>query len=78
MISLHPQAYAERLRDIGLNAHDAELYDAYSSGVAPQVVRMRRVLHDHREKARERVWLKGRPNGELDEVRCRWVTGRGR
>lgn len=51
-----------------MSAHDAELYDAYALGVAPQVARMRRVLQDHREKARERVWLKGRPNGELDEV----------
>jgi hypothetical protein len=69
MIPLLPQAHAERLRNIGLSAHDAELYDAYASGVAPQVARMRRALHDHREKSRERVWLKGRLNGELDEVR---------
>lgn len=33
------EAYAERLREIGLSAHDAELYDAYAAGVAPQVAR---------------------------------------
>ena len=63
------EAYAERLRDIGMAPHDAELYDAYRAGVEPQVARMRRALHDHRERSKERIWLKGRPHGELDEAR---------
>jgi len=62
------EAYAERLKEIGMSAHDAELYDAYATSVASQVARMRRVLQDHRERSKERIWLKGRPHGELDEV----------
>eukprot|EP00966_Prymnesium_polylepis_P259647 5997386-Prymnesium_polylepis.1 len=30
---------------------------------------MRRVLHEHQARAVERVWLRGRPQGELDETR---------
>jgi hypothetical protein len=37
--------------------------------VAPQVQRMRRVLREHETRSVERVWLKGRPQGELDEAR---------
>eukprot|EP00967_Tisochrysis_lutea_P074930 scaffold100790_cov30-Tisochrysis_lutea.AAC.2 len=59
---------SERLKEIGMSAHDAELYDAYATSVASQVARMRRVLQDHRERSKERIWLKGRPHGELDEV----------
>ena len=41
----------------------------YADAVAPQVQRMRRVLREHETRSVERVWLKGRPQGELDEAR---------
>ncbi len=63
------EAYAARLEELGLAPHDAKQYDAYDSAIAAQVVRMRRVLREHQTRAEERVWLKGRPIGELDEQR---------
>ena len=35
--------------------------------MSAQVSRMRRLLREHRTRSEERVWLKGRPAGELDE-----------
>ena len=63
------EAYAERLKELGLKPHDAAEYDGYAGAVAAQVVRMRRVLREHQTRAEERIWLKGRPVGELDEAR---------
>lgn len=63
------EAYAARLKELGLAAHDAAEYDAYLAAVQPQVGRMRRVLREHQTRAEERVWHKGRPVGELDEAR---------
>ena len=63
------EAYAARLQELGLAAHDAAEYDSYLSAVQPQVFRMRRLLREHQTRAEERVWHKGRPTGELDEAR---------
>ena len=63
------EAYKERLAELALAPHDACEYDRYAEAVAPQVARMRVVLREHETRTLERVWLKGRPNGELDEAR---------
>ena len=62
-------AYAERLAELELAPHDAAEYDKHAAAVAPQVARMRVVLREHETRSMERVWLKGRPQGELDEAR---------
>ena len=63
------EAHAQRLKELGMAAHDAAEYERYEQAVSAQVVRMRRVLREHQTRSTERVWLKGRPVGELDEAR---------
>lgn len=66
---LADEAYARRLQEIGLAAHDAAELEGYLAAVAPQVVRMQRLLREHRVRGDERVWLKARQVGELDQTR---------
>ena len=60
---------AKRLRELEMKPYEAAEYDRYSAVVAAQVGRMRRALREHQTRVAERVWLKGRPQGELDEAR---------
>lgn len=62
-------AYLERLEELELAGHDAKEHDKYADAVAAQVARLRIVLREHETRSLERVWLKGRPQGELDEAR---------
>jgi len=62
-------AYKERLGELEMQPHDAREYEKYADAVAPQVARMRVVLREHETRSQERVWLRGRPQGELDEAR---------
>ena len=49
--------------------YDAEELQRYSDAIRAQVVRMQRMLREHRVRSEERCWLKGRTVGELDTMR---------
>uniref|UniRef100_A0A8C4QM44 VWFA domain-containing protein n=2 Tax=Eptatretus burgeri TaxID=7764 RepID=A0A8C4QM44_EPTBU len=63
------KALKDRLRDIGMSPHDAQLYDRFSSAIRPQVQALRLILDGLQARGQERQWLRLQTDGELDEGR---------
>lgn len=61
------QAFADRLQEINMSAHDAEIYGRFSDAVAAEARGLRALLEDLRAKQQERVWLKNQTHGDLDD-----------
>jgi len=66
---LGDEAYAHRLQELDLTAHDEKEYTTFRDAVAAQIQGMRIVLQSHEAKERERAWLKQQTHGELDDTR---------
>ena len=63
-------AFAERLREIDqLDEKAWRMYHGLLAKVEPQIAQLRAVLANARDRRRERVWLKGQTDGELDDAR---------
>ncbi|CAJ1380979.1 unnamed protein product [Effrenium voratum] len=63
------EAYANRLRELKMSAHDEQEYRRLREAVAAQIAAFRLVLQSHEAKERERSWQKQQQHGELDEMR---------
>jgi len=68
--ALAHQAWRERLADI--EKMDEKMWNMYYglfSNVEQQVAQLKGILQQVQDKQRERVWLRNRPEGELDDAR---------
>jgi len=61
------QALSRHLEMIQMSEGDLTLYQKHVNHVSLQISRLRHILQDLRAKEREKKWLKGRVQGELDE-----------
>eukprot|EP00435_Cladocopium_sp_Y103_P037254 s938_g9.t2 len=63
------EAYAHRLNELKMSAHDEQEYAALRGAVEAQIAAFQLVLQSHEAKERERTWQKQQVQGELDEMR---------
>ncbi|CAK9038246.1 unnamed protein product [Durusdinium trenchii] len=63
------EAYAHRLKELKMSAHDETEYRRLREAVEAQIAAFRLVLESHEAKERERSWQKQQVQGELDEMR---------
>ncbi|CAE7780682.1 unnamed protein product [Symbiodinium sp. CCMP2592] len=63
------EAYAHRLGELKMSAHDESEYRRLLQPVEAQISAFRLVLQSHEAKERERSWQKQQTQGELDEMR---------
>ncbi|CAE7027981.1 unnamed protein product [Symbiodinium natans] len=63
------EAYAHRLSELKMSAHDETEYRRLLQSVEAQISAFRLVLQSHEAKERERSWQKQQTQGELDEMR---------
>lgn len=64
------QAWRERLQEI--EKMDSKMWAMYNNvygQVEPQIAQLQAILQQAQDKKRERVWLRNRPDGELDDTR---------
>jgi hypothetical protein len=61
------QAFAERLREIDMSPHEAEVYARFSRAVHSEAMGLRALLDDLRAKRQEREWLRNQTHGDLDD-----------
>jgi len=63
------QAWKESLEALKLNPQEVALYLRYKEAVASEIRELRSVLDGAQAKRNERVWLRNRDNGDLDDRR---------
>ncbi len=61
---MNRRAFEERLRQIQMSEHDAELYERYAAQVRKQVTALRTIINGLQAKAKDRQWLKNQTSGE--------------
>uniref|UniRef100_A0A915KL88 VWFA domain-containing protein n=1 Tax=Romanomermis culicivorax TaxID=13658 RepID=A0A915KL88_ROMCU len=61
------RAYAQRLKEIHMSEHEAELYEKFYARIENYVHRLRVVIESLQAKQNERQWVKHQTSGDLDE-----------
>lgn len=74
--AMNRKAFAEKLKEIEMSAHDFNLYEQFSKPVKPHVNTLRNILNSLEAKAKERHWQKHQTSGELDDMKLiEGITG---
>ncbi|EDQ92903.1 uncharacterized protein MONBRDRAFT_14058 [Monosiga brevicollis MX1] len=61
------KAFADRLREIGMSEHEAEVYHRFVDSVRPQIGELRELIASLRSSGKERAWLRHQAHGDLDD-----------
>ncbi|XP_022208693.1 von Willebrand factor A domain-containing protein 8 [Drosophila obscura] len=73
---MNRKAFAEKLKEIKMSAHDHKLYAQFSEPNRKQVQQLKAVLEAMQTKSKERQWQKYQTHGELDDTRLvEGITG---
>ncbi|XP_028405498.1 LOW QUALITY PROTEIN: von Willebrand factor A domain-containing protein 8-like [Dendronephthya gigantea] len=63
------RAFKERLKQIEMSEHEAEVYEKFSSRVHHQVQSLRVLLESLQAKGKERQWIRHQSSGDLDDAK---------
>ena len=63
------KAFKERMREIEMSGHDANLYQQYLSKVRSQVTALKETLTAVQNRGIERSWLRHQTTGDLDDTK---------
>jgi hypothetical protein len=64
---LGQEALSKRLKEIQMSENEFELYSSISLRIQDDVMKLRGILEGARSKEKERVWMKNRTEGEMDD-----------
>ncbi|KAJ3641595.1 hypothetical protein Zmor_028095 [Zophobas morio] len=66
---MNRKAFQEKLKEIGMSAYDATLYNQFYNAVSRQIQSLRIILGNLQAKNKERHWSRHQTAGELDDVK---------
>eukprot|EP00055_Hartaetosiga_balthica_P017545 m.118566 g.118566 ORF g.118566 m.118566 type:complete len:1915 (+) comp9344_c0_seq1:274-6018(+) len=67
------EAFKEKLQEIDMSEHDADIYYRYVSAVQSEIQSLKNQLSTLKTKGKERQWLKNQSMGDIDD--CKLVDG---
>jgi hypothetical protein len=63
------QAFAQRLKEIDMSAHDADAYGKLRERIAKQISLLKVVIDGLQARSGERQWLRHQTTGDVDEAK---------
>ncbi|KAJ3641597.1 hypothetical protein Zmor_028097 [Zophobas morio] len=66
---MNRKAFQEKLKEIGMSAYDATLYNQFYNAVSRQIQSLRIILGNLQAKNKERHWSRHQTAGELDDAK---------
>ena len=59
----------KRLKEIEMSAYQATLYENYLNNVSNEVAQLRAIIRNLQNKGKERIWVKNKTSGDLDDTK---------